>query len=215
MIGKHDLQERLRFAADEPVPPVVERVAELIVARDELEGPGLRVEAEVAALDRAPRRVGLITRPDRPAVTELAGIRMDVAGIIERVHNALKLSGDLYLAKLYGRTAERLALRAWEEIVGRKLKKIAGDRQVVVITHLPQVAAFADAHVRVTKTAERGRTRVTIEMLDEAERTGELARMLGGANPSAEAKAHAAEMLRRSRAPEPARGAREAADVTA
>ena len=54
-------------------------------------------------------------------MTELAAIRMDVAGIIERVHNALKLSGDLYLAKLYGRTAERLALRAWEESVGRKL----------------------------------------------------------------------------------------------
>jgi DNA repair protein RecN (Recombination protein N) len=101
------------------------------------------------------------------------------------------------------------------EIVGRKLKKIAGDRQVVVITHLPQVAAFADAHVRVTKTAERGRTRVAIEMLDESERVGELARMLGGANPSAEAKAHAAEMLRRSRAPEPTRGGREAADVPA
>jgi hypothetical protein len=67
------------------------------------------------------RGVPLLHRPYRRAVTELAGIRMDVAGIIERVHNALKLSGDLYLAKLYGRTAERLALRAWEESVGRKL----------------------------------------------------------------------------------------------
>ncbi len=97
------------------------------------------------------------------------------------------------------------------ETVGRKLKKIAGDRQVIVITHLPQVAAFADAHVRVVKTAERGKTRVTIEALDETERASELARMLAGANPSAEAKAHAAEMLRRARAPEPAPKARGAA----
>ena len=91
------------------------------------------------------------------------------------------------------------------EIVGRKLKKIAAERQVVVITHLPQVAAFGDAHVRVTKTTERGRTRVAIEALGEEERVGELARMLGGAHPSAEARAHAAEMLRRARAGE-ARG---------
>jgi DNA repair protein RecN (Recombination protein N) len=99
------------------------------------------------------------------------------------------------------------------ETVGRKLKKIAAERQVIVITHLPQVAAFADAHVRVTKTAERGRTRVTIEALEDGERAGELARMLGGANPSAEAKAHAVEMLRRARAADPARGARAEADA--
>jgi DNA repair protein RecN (Recombination protein N) len=101
------------------------------------------------------------------------------------------------------------------ETVGRKLKKIAADRQVIVVTHLPQVAAFADAHVRVTKTAERGKTRVTIEALEESERAGELARMLAGANPSAEAKAHAAEMLRRARAVGVARGAREGADAPA
>jgi DNA repair protein RecN (Recombination protein N) len=84
------------------------------------------------------------------------------------------------------------------ETVGRKLKKIAADRQVVAITHLPQVAAFGDAHVRVTKSAEKGRTKVAIEVLSHEERAGELARMLGGAKPSAEAVAHAEQMLRRS-----------------
>ena len=43
------------------------------------------------------------------------------------------------------------------EVIGRKLKRLAADRQVIVITHLPQVAAFADAHVRVTKTSAAGR----------------------------------------------------------
>jgi DNA repair protein RecN (Recombination protein N) len=85
------------------------------------------------------------------------------------------------------------------EIVGRKLKKLAADRQVIVITHLPQVAAFADAHVRVTKTTERNRTHVAIDTLSEAQRAGELARMLGGASPSAQAAAHADEMLKRAR----------------
>src|SRR4029077_8824280 len=92
------------------------------------------------------------------------------------------------------------------EVIGRKLKKIASERQVIVITHLAQVAAFADAHVRVTKTAARGKTRVAIDALEGSGRAGELARMRGGANPSAEATAHAAEMLRHARSGQPARG---------
>ena len=81
-----------------------------------------RYMAETFALATAPARGWpLLHRPYRRAVTELAAIRLDVAGIIERVHNALKLAGDLYLAKIYTRTADRLALHAWEESVGRKL----------------------------------------------------------------------------------------------
>ena len=84
------------------------------------------------------------------------------------------------------------------ETIGRKLKKIAAARQVIAITHLPQIAAFADAHIRVTKTSGQGRTRVAVEPVAGKERTREIARMLGGATPSAEATAHADEMLRRA-----------------
>ena len=84
------------------------------------------------------------------------------------------------------------------ETIGRKLKKIASARQVIAITHLPQIAAFADAHIRVTKTSGQGRTRVAVEPVSGKERTREIARMLGGATPSAEATAHADEMLRRA-----------------
>ena len=81
-----------------------------------------RYMADTFALATAPARGWpFLHRPFRRAVTELAAIRLDVAGIVERLHNALKLAGDLYLAKLYARTADRLALRAWEESVGRKL----------------------------------------------------------------------------------------------
>jgi DNA repair protein RecN (Recombination protein N) len=87
------------------------------------------------------------------------------------------------------------------ETIGRKLKKIAGARQVIAITHLPQIAAFADAHFLVTKTSGQGRTRVTVEPVAGKERTREIARMLGGSTPSAEATAHADEMLRRAASP--------------
>jgi DNA repair protein RecN (Recombination protein N) len=86
------------------------------------------------------------------------------------------------------------------ETIGRKLKQIAAARQVIAITHLPQIAAFADAHIRVTKTSGQGRTRVAVEPVSGKERTREIARMLGGATPSAEATAHADEMLRRASA---------------
>ncbi len=86
------------------------------------------------------------------------------------------------------------------ETIGRKLKQIAAARQVIAITHLPQIAAFADAHIRVTKTSGQGRTRVAVEPVSGKERTREIARMLGGTTPSAEATAHADEMLRRASA---------------
>lgn len=85
------------------------------------------------------------------------------------------------------------------EVIGRKLKAIAADRQVLAVTHMPQIAAFADQHVRVAKETARGRTSVRIEALADPERPAELARMLGGARPSREASAHADEMLRRAR----------------
>jgi DNA repair protein RecN (Recombination protein N) len=85
------------------------------------------------------------------------------------------------------------------EVIGRKLKAIAADRQVLAVTHLPQIAVFADQHIRVVKQTSGGRTSVRVESLDDRERAVEIARMLAGAQPSREAAAHADEMLRRAR----------------
>ncbi len=85
------------------------------------------------------------------------------------------------------------------EVIGRKLKAIAADRQVLAVTHLPQIAVFADQHIRVEKHTSGGRTSVRVATLDERERAAEIARMLAGAQPSREAAAHADEMLRRAR----------------
>jgi DNA repair protein RecN (Recombination protein N) len=85
------------------------------------------------------------------------------------------------------------------EVIGRKLKAIAADRQVLAVTHLPQIAAFADQHIKVVKEATRTRTTVHIEVLDAPARTAEIARMLAGDRPSRQATAHADEMLRLAR----------------
>lgn len=81
-----------------------------------------RQVADTWALAAMPaRRVPLLNRPYRVLLDKLATIRLDVVTMVERLHNAYKLGGDLYLSKLYARTAERLGLPAWEVSVQRKL----------------------------------------------------------------------------------------------
>jgi DNA repair protein RecN (Recombination protein N) len=75
--------------------------------------------------------------------------------------------------------------------VGAKMKQIAAKRQVLCITHLPQVAAAADAHYVVSKHVREGRTLSEITLLDRKSRVTELARMLGGQGDAARKHAEA------------------------
>ncbi|MEO7430272.1 MAG: DNA repair protein RecN, partial [Acidimicrobiales bacterium] len=79
--------------------------------------------------------------------------------------------------------------------VGRSLAALAADHQVLVVTHLPQVAAFAHAHVRVSKETGEDHTVARIERLDDGGRVAELSRMLSGQPESRTARDHAEELL--------------------
>jgi DNA repair protein RecN (Recombination protein N) len=81
------------------------------------------------------------------------------------------------------------------EVVGRKLAEIATRHQVLCITHLPQIARFGARHFRISKEVVDGRTRTDITLLSAAERTREVARMLGGEKISRVTLEHAREML--------------------
>jgi DNA repair protein RecN (Recombination protein N) len=85
------------------------------------------------------------------------------------------------------------------EAVGRKLKTLAKRQQVVCITHLPQIAAFADQHFVIEKTEKGGRTRTTIRRMEEDERAREVARMLSGAKLTETSLEHARQLLKSSR----------------
>lgn len=84
------------------------------------------------------------------------------------------------------------------EVVGQKLRTLGAERQVLCVTHLPQVAAQGHAHLRVSKFSEGGATRTRIDQLDAAGRRDELARMLGGVEITKETRAHAKQMLQRA-----------------
>lgn len=81
------------------------------------------------------------------------------------------------------------------EVVGRLLRELGSRRQVLCVTHLPQVAACASAHFQVSKRESRGTTRSAIEALDAPARVEEIARMLGGINITETTRNHAREML--------------------
>jgi DNA repair protein RecN (Recombination protein N) len=79
--------------------------------------------------------------------------------------------------------------------VGRKLAAMSAQAQVICVTHLPQIAAFADHHFNIEKVSEEDRTRLVVTPLDQEQRVRELARMLSGSPDSPTALAHARELL--------------------
>jgi len=83
--------------------------------------------------------------------------------------------------------------------VGKRLKLLAQKHQVVVVTHLPQVAAFADTHLKVVKTTETDVTKTNVVLLDKEQRLTEIARMMAGLSDSSSAIEHARELIDLSR----------------
>jgi DNA repair protein RecN (Recombination protein N) len=85
------------------------------------------------------------------------------------------------------------------ETVGRRLKQIAAANQVLCVTHLPQIAAFADHHYLVEKRESKGRTLATVEEIPPAERVREIGRMLSGRQLTPEALRHAEQLIKLAR----------------
>jgi len=85
------------------------------------------------------------------------------------------------------------------DAVGQKLKSLSRGQQVLCVTHLPQIAAFADQHFLIDKREADGRTKMQIRLLDDRARTHEVARMLSGAKVTDTSLQHAAQMIAGSR----------------
>jgi DNA repair protein RecN (Recombination protein N) len=120
---------------------------------------------------------------------ELSRLSLAIQAVTSRVADVPTLVFDEVDAGIGGRVAET---------VGRLLRQLGRDRQVLCITHLPQVAAAAQAHWRVSKAVVNGETLSTVDPLGSAARVEEIARMLGGARITATTRQHAEEMLHAS-----------------
>jgi DNA repair protein RecN (Recombination protein N) len=124
---------------------------------------------------------------------ELSRISLAIQVITSQVGTVPTLIFDEVDAGIGGRVAE---------IVGKLLKQLGKTRQVLCITHLPQVASMGDQHWQVFKTAEPAADKAilsSIHSLNEQERVEEIARMLGGVKITATTRKHAAEMLQKNK----------------
>ncbi|MGC2048980.1 MAG: DNA repair protein RecN, partial [Gallionella sp.] len=117
---------------------------------------------------------------------ELSRISLAIQVATSRVASVPTLIFDEVDSGIGGRVAE---------IVGKLLKKLGKDYQVLCVTHLPQVAATADHHWCVIKAVEEGVTLSHITVLNGVQRVEEIARMLGGVKITDTTRKHAAEML--------------------
>jgi DNA repair protein RecN (Recombination protein N) len=84
---------------------------------------------------------------------------------------------------------------AMAEVVGKKLRELSRHHQVICVTHLPQIACFADQHHNVKKEVKGGRTITLVDRLDKESIVDEIARMLGGVKVTEKTRAHAREMI--------------------
>ena len=126
-------------------------------------------------------------------------------GELSRVMLALKASVEAASSKKRNSGAQRTLVfdeidtgiggRA-AEAVGKKLKGLSRSNQVLCVTHLPQIATFADHHYVIEKKAVAGRTRTSVHLITGEERTEEVARMLSGAKLTETSRKHAEQMLK-------------------
>lgn len=182
---------------------------------------GTAIEAELAALHMSGAR--LEARVERRADGELGPRGLDRVELafsanageplasLSKVASGGELSRVLLAIKGVLATGDQVATYVFDEVdagvggavaeaIGRRLHQASRDRQVLCITHLPQIAAFADVHYRVEKRTKGGRTVTRVVELDAEQRVEELARMLGGAKVTASARKHAQELLAQARA---------------
>ena len=122
---------------------------------------------------------------------ELSRIMLSIKTVLADTEGVSTLIFDEIDSGISGRTAEK---------VGEKLQKIAKNHQVILITHLPQIAAKADHHFLIEKTVENGVTHTGIHPLEEKESIEELARLLGGDEISKASLENARELKAKSKA---------------
>ncbi|MEN6401765.1 MAG: DNA repair protein RecN [Armatimonadia bacterium] len=119
---------------------------------------------------------------------ELSRIMLAFKSLCSRGSEIPSIVFDEVDAGIGGQTAHK---------VGEKLRELAGQAQVLCVTHLPQIAGLANNHLHVEKIVSDGRTRVQVRALAETERAEELARMLGADDDDTTARKHAERVLKR------------------
>ncbi|MGH9303180.1 MAG: DNA repair protein RecN [Acidimicrobiales bacterium] len=190
LLGRlHDAEARLLTARAQAAPVLAERVEEHL---------------HELALDRARFSISVAGRRGDEITFMLAANLGEPALPLARAASGGELARAMLALRLV--LSEAPGTLVFDEVdagvggetavaVGTALHQLSFDRQVLVVTHLAQVAAFADHQVAVQKHVEAGRTLATLSAVQDEERLAELSRMLSGQPGSRTARQHAAELL--------------------
>jgi len=191
------LSKKRRFAANELAHRVTGTMQELAMAGGRIEIALLPLaEGASYGFEQIEFRVAIHSKqPPGPLSRvasggELSRIALAIQVVTSEVGHVPTLVFDEVDAGIGGAVAAT---------VGRLLQALGTRRQVLCVTHLPQVAAFADAHYRVTKSDDGGELTSALAELDRAARIEELARMLGGSEVTGKTRAHAKELYEQHR----------------
>ena len=207
--GTDEERAELSAEADRLEAEVDETAASLREVRAS-SGPELaeRLRAELEELGMSGARVEVDLRPQDPGPDGSEAAELLFAGgpgqapqPLRKVASGGELSRTMLACRTILADLDEVPTLVFDEVdagigghagvaVGRRLARLAGSRQVLVVTHLPQIACFADRHFHVAK--ERGRT--SVRALEGEDRVGELSRMLSGM-PTEEAATHAEQLL--------------------
>jgi DNA repair protein RecN (Recombination protein N) len=175
--------------------------------------------AELAALGMSGARIGVAQETDEEALTAdgidrveflLAANPGEPPKPLVRVASGGELSRIMLALKALAATAGETPILIFDEVdagiggtvalaVARRLKALAQNRQLLCITHLAQIAAYADQHVAVEKRQSAGRVITEAHALDASQRVAEVSRMLGGTAAPAEAERYAKRLLAEAR----------------
>lgn len=122
--------------------------------------------------------------------------RIASGGELSRIMLAVKrvIGGDEEKTLIFDEVDAGIGGRV-ADLVGRRLQDLSGKHQVICITHLPQIATYADRHFLVEKIVRKGMTRTSVKQVDDSERIQELARMLGGSTITEKTIQRAEEMI--------------------
>lgn len=171
------------------------------------------VSAELAALSMPKASITFELSPREPAPHGCDEVRLvfaphdSAAGDdIGKIASGGELSRVMLAIEVVRAARDRTPTYVFDEVdagvggraaveIGRRLAKLAQSAQVIVVTHLPQVAAWADTHVTIVKDEDADTVMSGVTELDEDQRVLELSRMLAGMADSDSARAHAAELL--------------------
>lgn len=189
---------------------------------------GLAITTELASLGMGEARVEVeVAREERPGEVSVDGARLGITGFdrvefliatnrgeaprpLRSVASGGELSRALLALKRVLAAQGPVGLYVFDEVdtgvggavaevIGRKLHEVSRHHQVLCITHLPQIAVYADTHLQVRKEVVEDRTRSSIRPLDPGEREEEVARMLGGVRVGEATRRAAAEMMAAAR----------------